>query len=150
MFQVKVAEALRTIIEAVHKPKVMHKGFDEGYVIGVKVSILHDYRYVFFLIAGNRCVWMTDSAWPYKWQNLDPKDWTNTADHDSCWFGDGIERPLSTMYFAMCEQANRKAKPIDLQQFCCFYGCPIMEKVMFHWEHDGTYKKKLTLLEKWV
>ena len=56
--------------------------------------------------------------------------WQVTSDHDSCWRTDGVNSPLSQLYFEMCKQVDPDARPIDLDtmlEFGIFGGIRLRE-----------------------
>lgn len=74
----------------------------------------------------------------------------NTSNHDSCWKSDGIERPITDLYFAMCVEYNPLVPPKTLENELTFniFKKP-WEFVKCNLEKDGDYKQKLIYIEKW-
>lgn len=46
-----------------------------------------------------------DEHW-YGAKDIPVDAWKNTSNHDSCWRSDGIDSPLTSVYFEMCEEVN--------------------------------------------
>ena len=45
----------------------------------------------------------------------DNAKWQNTSNHDSCWRSDGIESPITSVYFDHCRRVAPKMAPIALE-----------------------------------
>lgn len=60
----------------------------------------------------------------------DFQEWKVTSCHDSCWKSDGVESPLTNLYFKMCDGVDPAARPIDLcatAQFSVWHEPKIVE-----------------------
>lgn len=69
----------------------------------------HAYRRVFILACGNVSTFVAIDEDDERWYGLTevPLDkWKNTSNHDSCWRSDGIDSPLSALYFKLAEEVN--------------------------------------------
>lgn len=49
-------------------------------------------------------IWGKDRV--FRMEEIPLEDYENTSNHDSCWKSDGVEGPLSNLYFGMCEEIN--------------------------------------------
>jgi len=88
----------------------------------------HSYRNIFLLFCGNTSVWIASQdprEDENRWHSVQcvPLDaWENTSNHDSCWRSDGLDSPLSCIYFDMCDEANEQlpekdqCAPINMSQ----------------------------------
>jgi hypothetical protein len=83
------------------------------------------------------------------------EEFENTSNHDSCWRSDGIDSPITRLYFDMCEWVNqelmemdepRKA-PKDLDSYTRFAFYPEslwkIVKIRFVDDEKNPYHKKL-------
>jgi len=120
-------------------------------------------RNIFFLLCGNTNVWIAEQD-PHKeerrWGGINsiPLDaWKNTSNHDSCWRSDGVESPLSQIYFDMCDEVNRqlpeedRVAPKDLSMFNTFgFGDIVKHVTIVHAavEPTDTYRRKIVEVEK--
>ena len=48
------------------------------------------------------------------WYQVEPEEWINTSNHDSCWRSDGLSW-ISKLYFDMCKHVNGEVAPIALE-----------------------------------
>lgn len=66
----------------------------------------HLRKYVHFVLTGNVHVWCyTGPEWDI--DRISPDEWHNTSNHDSCWRSDGINTPLSQLYFESCDYVQQ-------------------------------------------
>lgn len=76
----------------------------------------------FVMFTSNVSVYVADvtnedySVTPF---TLDPQQWENTSNHDSCWRTDGL-RFLNERYFEMCKKVNDSVAPIKLETDATF------------------------------
>lgn len=152
MFEMKVADAICSIADRIVPRDVCKRTFRGAFFhvdlnissVDHKKNLRHDVR---FIIAGNRSVWVHISKFgQYSLKPIPITEWKNTSNHDSCWRGDGVERPLSTLYFEVCDKVEKKARPIDLHQNCWFaLGSDVWKDVEVTWEPEpnNSYKRKL-------
>lgn len=77
------------------------------------------------LFTANTSVFVAVSRNYERWFEIDPADFLNTSNHDSCWRTDGMSA-LRNVYYAMAEEINSERKkdghsalaPRELNQFC--------------------------------
>jgi hypothetical protein len=63
------------------------------------------------------------------------QDWQMTSSHDTCYVSDGIDSPVSKLYFKMCEEVNRQRKaggqgeiaPMHMSSHAHFQGLKLVE-----------------------
>lgn len=84
-----------------------------------KTDVAEIRRFVYFAIVGHH-VWIAVEPMKERWISL--KDiplsaWQHTCSHDSCWRGDGIDRPLTNLYFSWATIINKDIAPVQLSQF---------------------------------
>jgi hypothetical protein len=66
---------------------------------------------MFFVLCGHRHVWVAkepadnENRW-FNWKTIPMDQWDNTSNHDSCWRTDGLDSPISQVYFEMAESIN--------------------------------------------
>lgn len=65
---------------------------------------------VWFVLCGNTSVfffndWKEDERYR-RIEDVPLEKFTNTSNHDSCWTSDGVDSPLSRLYFEMCAAVN--------------------------------------------
>ncbi len=132
MFNTSVASSIITIVRALHKPENTYGQPLRGLLFELDLRVyqypeneeddeVRETRDVFIVVAGNRSVWIHVKESPFYLSpfSIPCEAWVNTGNHDSCWT-EGIERPLSTLYFEMCEQVNPLVAPVSLSQFTTF------------------------------
>ena len=75
---------------------------------------------VYFIFTGNTSVffytdWEEDDL-VYRFEDIPLEDFKNTSNHDSCWRSDGVNSPISNLYFEMCDEINRQSKEKELEE----------------------------------
>ena len=125
---------------------------------------LNQSRQMFFLFTGNTTVFVAvpdgDDRW-FSWKQIPLDAWKNTSNHDSCWRSDGVQSPMSTVYFEMCEAINssREANgyeqiaPIKMHQFNHLGTNPLVTHVDVKTvsdpdTHNPSYFRKLAFIRK--
>lgn len=97
-----------------------------------------------FLMTRSTSVWMSRGAY----QTKDLAQWQNTSNHDSCWRSDGIDTPISQLYFEAAHKVDPKMAPCDLDDYSSFYHHDSIRfaKVKVARDDDGSgrYLYKLT------
>ena len=53
------------------------------------------------------------------WSEINPDEWINTSNHDSCWRSDGLDF-INKAYFEMCKNVNPEIAPRDLHSYLDF------------------------------
>ncbi len=149
MFDTKISDSIITIVRGLHVPEYGHKLNGLLFTLDLNVSDYskskkeNDRRHVYFLVGGNRSVWFaTEDFGPTMWKGIPLNEWVNTSNHDACWSSYGIDRPLTKLYFEMCDRVNPKVASIKLHQHCWFKWT----NVQFTWDHDKSddrHKRKL-------
>ena len=121
-------------------------------------------RQMFFLFTGNTTVFVAvpveDERW-YSWKQIPLEAWKNTSNHDSCWRSDGVQSPMSSVYFEMCEAINERRKqfdykeiaPIKMHQFNHLGTNPLVtyvdvKTVQDDDTHNPSYFRKLAFIRK--
>lgn len=107
------------------------------------------------LVAGHR-VWVKTGrlrSIPLSWD-----DWENTSNHDSCWRSDGLDSPLSKVYFTLSEQINVKREmaekervaPKDMTEYTWSpIGTRMFRNMRVSWQRtEDNYHLRLTNLEE--
>jgi len=135
------------------------KGYQKGLVVSVNLSLEYEpggasrSDVVQFLFTGDTSVWMSklERRW-CKWSQIPIDEWENTSNHSSCWRSDGVEAPLTRLYFAWAKELIQAESypdktPSEMCQFCHFSLAEPWEFVLVKHEHDPTdkyrYKRKL-------
>jgi len=77
-------------------------------------------QYMWFLLTRNTSVFvaipnMEDDHW-YHWTEIPASAWKNTSNHDSCWRSDGVDSPITSVYFKLTEEINRRRVKAGLEE----------------------------------
>ena len=136
MFEMKLSDLASALKEQViprgqHNEKALYMCFDVGLRIYSPIeahcrSLVHILMYCPYGGSVHTFVAEQDFG-PTK----SPKElvWENTSNHDSCWRSDGLDTPLSRIYFRMADEINAKREaagyetmaPVQMSQSCHFH-----------------------------
>jgi hypothetical protein len=66
-------------------------------------------KQMFVVVCGRRHVWVAQPEKRYlSFKSVPMESWKNTSNHDSCWRTDGIDTPITAMYFTAAEEVNKR------------------------------------------
>lgn len=173
MFSIEADRILTTLWDTLRpdKPDYERDGLitvSSGIVVTLDLRLSHfatggdDYRrsaLVHTVFTGNTSVFQAVCRDFTKWHKIDPSDWFNYSNHDSCWRTDGM-RGLTSLYFAMTEELNEEIladgyspqRPIDFHQFCSLgtlAGKPWESVTVRHERVPGdSYRRRIVALER--
>jgi len=125
----------------------------------------HSYRNIFIVFCGGTNVFIASqntTTAENRWHGISsvPLDaWENTSNHDSCWRSDGLDSPLSNIYFEMCKEVNEhlpkdcKCPPIEmtsLNNFGTFGLGDVFQRVTVTHaaDKDDSYRRKIVNIER--
>lgn len=111
---------------------------------------------IVFIISGNTSVWYALPAWDSR-EEIPLSEFINSSNHDSCW-RDGVQTPLTKLYFELCEQVNeqrwkdhlKKVAPVAMNVYTTFswLGSPVFECVSVTDVHAEDYRRALVSVKK--
>lgn len=84
----------------------------------------------------------------FQGKDKDPKNYTNSSNHSSCWRTDGFQF-LTKLYFEMCKQVNKNVAPKILNAVESASQIRV-KKVSVCWKHTGetNHKEIINFAEK--
>jgi hypothetical protein len=137
MFEMKLSDLVSDIKEQViprgqDNKKALYLCFDVGlrvygpeYIEAGRRSLVHILLYCPY--GGSVHTFVAEKSFgPYG--PVSKLEWENTSNHDSCWRSDGVDSPLSRIYFRMADEINKELKdsghepmaPVKMSQSCHF------------------------------
>lgn len=89
----------------------------DGIMVEVRLIVKNDkksvYRSYLLAFCNDVSVFVAENTEGDFFEQIAPKRWKNTSNHDSCWSSDGLSI-LSKAYFEMCEEVDPDVAPIKL------------------------------------
>ncbi|TSC60424.1 MAG: hypothetical protein LiPW15_302 [Parcubacteria group bacterium LiPW_15] len=142
-FKMHVVNVITTLVETAlprfsGEKKLLYVLIEAG-VTKEKVAVPSHRRFIHLLFhrPGNHTAVMVAVTDNPHFRKEEMKDWRVVSCHDSCWRSDGVESPLSKLYFEMCKEVDSAAAPRDLwatAQFSIFDSPKVVEVKKF--THD--------------
>lgn len=135
MFEMRLSDLVSTIKEQViprgqHNEKALYLCLDVGLRVYSPIeascrSLVHILLYCPYGGSVHTFVAEQDFGPTMSLREL---EWDNTSNHDSCWRSDGLDTPLSRIYFRMADEINAKLEatghegqaPVRMSQSCHF------------------------------
>jgi hypothetical protein len=163
MFKMPLAQTIEIVKDAILPRGTSQRGGDKFwpsllFTADCELSDPKDNRTlrttIHFILCGNVKVFCASGERPpaYRLAHQIPLEkWKMTCDHDSCWRGDGINRPINDLFFSMAAELNDKVAPAELHQHV-FTVTPFVQKVRVLLEvdpnkDDSGYTKRITKIE---
>jgi hypothetical protein len=97
--------------------------FDVPHELRRTYSVRTRSTFIHTILCGNVHVWFTVGP-DYNPMDVPLSKWKNTSNHDSCWRTDGLNRPLSEVYFRFCDLAqdcvpqHQRVAPMEVHTNC--------------------------------